>query len=262
MTTMTLSQTPRWVVAPPLTPTDWIPATLKVTNDYLADSSPAEILRWAVESFAPDLALATGFGPEGVVLLHLISQIAPETTVFYLDTDLLFPETYALRDELETRLGIKFTRVHSGLSVEAQVVEHGPELWARDPNTCCYLRKVEPLRKFLATQRAWVTGIRRDQTRHRANTALVEWDLPNGLVKLNPLAAWTNDQVWDHIQAHDLPFNKLHRQGYPSIGCWPCTRAVAPGEDPRAGRWAAFDKTECGIHLPAPSPVNTIKPIA
>lgn len=229
----------------------WTPEALNAIRDGFEGATPEAILRWGIETFAPDLALATGFGPEGVVLMHLVSQIAPETTIFYLDTDLLFEETYALRDELEARLGIRFTRVHSGLALEAQAAAYGPELWARDPNRCCQLRKVAPLRRFLATQRAWITAIRRDQTAQRANAGLVEWDGANRLVKLNPLAAWTSKQVWTHIVQHQLPYNRLHDEGYPSIGCWPCTRAVAPGADPRSGRWAGFAKTECGIHLPA-----------
>ena len=225
------------------------PEALRSVSVGFEGRSPADILRWGLDNFAPDIALATGFGPEGVVLMHLLSQIAPETTVFYLDTDLLFPETYALRDQLAARLGLRLTRVHSGLSLEAQAEAHGPALWAQNPDHCCYLRKVEPLRRYLATKRAWITAIRRDQTVQRAGAGLVEWDRVNGLVKLNPLAQWTHPQVWAHIVEHRLPYNPLHDQGYPSIGCWPCTRAVAHGADPRSGRWAGLDKTECGIHF-------------
>jgi phosphoadenosine phosphosulfate reductase len=227
---------------------EWTPETLKEISDRFETASPRAILRWGIENFSSQIALATGFGPEGVTLMHLLSEIAPQTTVFYLDTDLLFPETCALRDELEARFGIRFTRVHCGLSVEAQAELHGPALWSRDPNLCCHVRKVAPLRRFLASQRAWIAGIRRDQTPARASIGLVEWDRTNGLVKLNPLANWTSDDVWAYLHAYDLPFNPLHTQGYPSLGCWPCTRPVAAGEDPRAGRWAGFDKTECGIH--------------
>jgi len=229
---------------------EWTPRALKAVGDLLEGRSPEEVLRWGLDAFAPEIAMATGFGLEGVVLMHYLSQIAPETTVFYLDTDLLFPDTYLLRDELEARLGLRFTRVHSGLPLEAQAEAHGPELWARDPDLCCRLRKVEPLRRFLADKCAWITGIRRDQTRARANAGIVEWDRVNGLVKINPLAGWTAEQVWAYIHAHDLPFNRLHAMGYPSIGCWPCTRPAAPGENPRSGRWAGFAKTECGLHWP------------
>ena len=231
------------------TAAEWTPATLKEVSDRYEARPPEEILRWGMENFAPDIALATSFGPQSIVLAHLIAQIDPRATVFYLDTDLLFPETYASRDELAARLGLNFTRVHGGLSLDEQAAEHGPELWVSNPDQCCFLRKVQPLRCFLATQRAWITGVRRDHARVRANVGLVEWDSANGLTKLNPLAAWSTEQVWYHIYQHELPFNRLHMEGYPSIGCMPCTRPIAPGEDARAGRWSGQAKTECGIHL-------------
>ena len=182
--------------------------------------------------------------------MHLVSQIRPETIVFYLDTDLLFSQTYELRDELVRRLGIRFERVHSGISLPEQAFRHGDTLWAHDPDTCCQIRKVIPQRQFLANYSAWITAIRRDQTAFRANTGLVEWDYANKMVKFNPLAAWTSEQVWDHIHTNNLPYNPLHDYGYPSIGCWTCTKSVAAGADPRSGRWAGQSKDECGIHLP------------
>jgi phosphoadenosine phosphosulfate reductase len=229
---------------------EWTPESIKQVSATLEGSSPEAILRWGFDNFGPQMVLATGFGPEGVVLMHLVSQIRPEATVFYLDTDLLFATTYELRDELVKRLGTRFERVHSGLSLPEQALRHGDKLWERDPDTCCQMRKVIPQRQFLANYSAWVTGIRRDQTAFRANTALVEWDYANKMVKLNPLAGWTNDQVWEHIRVNDLPYNPLHDYGYPSIGCWTCTKSVAPGDDPRSGRWAGKVKTECGIHQP------------
>ncbi len=230
-------------------PIEWLSTALKRFSDQLEDHAPDDVLQWGITTFWPDIALATGFGPEGVVLMHLLSRLNPATTVFYVDTDLLFPETYALRDELAARLDLQFTRVHTDLSLEAQTEEYGANLWSRNPDLCCHLRKVIPLRRFLSTRRAWVSGIRRDQTANRAQAGIVEWDNVNQMVKLNPLANWTADQVWAHIHAHDLPFNHLHAMGYPSIGCWPCTKPVAPSDDPRAGRWAGFSKTECGIHF-------------
>lgn len=230
---------------------EWNPDSIKQIGIDLEGSSPETVLRWGFENFAPSIVMATGFGPEGIVLMHLLSQIRPETIVFYLDTDLLFAHTYELRDELVARLGIRFERVHSGISLPEQVLRHGDSLWTRDPDTCCHIRKVIPQRQFLSKYHAWITGIRRDQTAFRANTALVEWDYANKMVKFNPLAAWTSEQVWDHIREHDLPYNPLHDYGYPSIGCWTCTKAVASGDDPRSGRWSGQDKTECGIHLPS-----------
>lgn len=246
---------------------NWTPEALRAVSAGFEGRSPEDVLLWGLETFGADeargagprderggIALATGFGPEGVVLMHMASQLAPDMTVFYTDTDLLFDETYALRDELSARLGIRFTRVHSGLSLEAQAAQHGPALWSRDPDLCCQLRKVAPLRQFLRTKQAWISAIRRDQTANRASAGLVEWDRSNGLVKLNPLAAWTTSQVWSYVLKYQLPYNPLHDQGYPSIGCWPCTKAVAAGADPRSGRWAGREKTECGIHLPAAQP--------
>ena len=167
---------------------EWTPETLKTVSDRFEGRAPEEILRWGFETFSPYIALATGFGAEGVVLMHMTSQIAPDATVFYLDTDLLFKETYKLRDLLAERLGTRFTRVHSGVSLDAQAEANGPALWSVDPNLCCQIRKVKPLREFLSTQNAWITAIRRDQTKTRANAGIVEWDRTNGLVKLNPLA--------------------------------------------------------------------------
>lgn len=230
-------------------PTDWTPDTLVSTSRALASQSPRAILQWAFAQWAPGIVMATGFGPSGVVLMHTIAQLRPETTIFYLDTDLLFPETLALRDRLADRLGLTFTRIHSGLSLEAQARTQGPELWRHDPNRCCFLRKVEPLRRFLADKPAWITGIRRDQSATRAHTDVVEWDRAHQLVKVNPLAHWTEEMVWGYIDLHDLPYNDLHDQGYPSVGCMPCSHPVAPGEDRRSGRWADHAKTECGIHL-------------
>ncbi len=226
----------------------WARRWLAAVNHRFEPAPPEALLGWAVESFAPNLCLATSFGPQSIVLMHMLAGIHRETTVFYLDTGLLFEETYALIDELRRRLGVEVVRVAPELSVGEQAARHGPELWARDPDRCCRLRKVLPLRRFLASREAWITGLRRTQSAHRALTALVEWDPGNSLIKINPLAGWSADRVWDYVALHGLPTNPLHRQGYPSIGCRPCTRAVLPGEGPRAGRWPSFAKTECGIH--------------
>jgi phosphoadenosine phosphosulfate reductase len=225
------------------------PADLASAAVRFAEAPPERLLAWAVEVFAPDLCLATSFGPQSIALMHMMSALRPETTVFYLDTGLLFPETHELRDRLSARLGVTITRVTASLSLEQQAGIFGAELWSREPDRCCHLRKVLPLRRFLANQRAWITGIRATQTSLRARAARIEWDAANGLVKLNPMLHWTHEQVWAYIRAHDLPFSRLHLQGYPSIGCQPCTRPVRPGDDPRAGRWAGSGKTECGIHL-------------
>jgi len=214
----------------------------------LEAAQPEAVLRWAVEEFGPDIALATGFGAEGCVLVAMLSNISRDTRIFYLDTDLLFPETYALRDQLEMRYGVRFERRTTRLSLSDQAVEYGERLWERQPNLCCQLRKVEPLREMLSGLRAWVTAIRRDQSPERAGVGVMERDEKYGLIKINPLAAWSARDVWNYIAKHDVPYNPLHDQGYPSIGCVPCTTPVQIGERPRAGRWRGTDKTECGIH--------------
>jgi phosphoadenosine phosphosulfate reductase len=222
---------------------------IAVLADNFERSYPHEIIAWASHRFGAGLVMATGFGPEGIVILHIVQQVAPQTQVFYLDTDLLFPETYQLRDRLEQRFNIKLTKVSTTLGLDQQAEQFGPELWTNEPDKCCRIRKVEPLRAFLKDKQAWITGIRRSQTGHRANSMAIEWDKTNGLVKINPLINWSQDQVWTYIHLFELPYNILHTRGYPSIGCAPCTRPVAEGADPRSGRWVGHSKVECGIHL-------------
>lgn len=221
---------------------------LSELSDTLEQSGVGETLEWAYRTFSPGVVMATGFGPSGVVLVHHIAQMRDRIPVFYIDTDLLFPSTFDLRDRLTRRFGLSFERVHSGVSVEEQAARHGEALWERDPDKCCNMRKVMPLREFLKGKRAWITGLRRDQSGDRADTKVVEWDARNGLYKVNPLAAWSSVDVWSHILYHDLPYNELHDQGFPSLGCLPCTRSVANGDGERDGRWPGKDKTECGIH--------------
>jgi phosphoadenosine phosphosulfate reductase len=212
--------------------------------------SPEDLLRWAFVTFGGYVEIASGFGAEGVVLIDIAAKVQPGFHIFTLDTDFLFPETYRLMEKIEKRYGIRVERLKSSLTPDDQEHLHGPALWGRDPDACCNLRKVEPLRKKLSQLRAWVTSIRRDQTPARAGALKVEWDAKFHLVKINPLADWSAEKVWRYIHDRDLPYNLLHDRGYPSIGCTHCTRAVQPGEDPRAGRWSGFSKTECGLHAP------------
>jgi phosphoadenosine phosphosulfate reductase len=234
----------------------WTPARAANVDLALGDAPLERVLAWAVSEFGRGLALATGFGPQSIVLMHALSRIDPGVTVFYLDTGLLFRETYELRDRLARRLGLELVRVEPELSVAEQGARHGPALWSRDPDRCCELRKVRPLEAFLRERSAWITGIRRSQTAARARAGVVEWDARHGLVKINPVVHWSDERVRSYLERHDLPVNPLHAQGYPSIGCEPCTRPVRPGEDPRAGRWAGHAKTECGIHLPLGRPAT------
>ncbi|MEK7799636.1 MAG: phosphoadenylyl-sulfate reductase, partial [Acidobacteriota bacterium] len=210
--------------------------------------TPQDILRWGVEKFRGSLTLACSFGAEDVALVDMVARIDSSVTVFYLDTDYLFPETFEVKDRIAERYGIRPVAVKPLLTIEEQSSLHGPDLFARQPDACCKIRKVEPLRRHLGGFQAWITGIRRDQAPTRAHAGQVEWDKVFSLVKLNPLARWKSEDVWAYIRTHDVPYNLLHDRSYPSIGCYPCTRQVKPGEDPRAGRWANFQKKECGLH--------------
>ena len=216
-------------------------------------ATPEETLRWAFEEFGEDLTIATGFGAEGVALIDMAVKITPNPSVFFLDTAFLFPETYDLRRRIERRYGIEIKSFQSELTPQQQDDEFGPKLWATDPDLCCRLRKLEPLKEALRDRAAWVTAIRRDQTIERSTAEVVEWDHQWRLVKINPLVRWSKGDVWDYIKRNGVPYNALHDSGYPSIGCTHCTIAVGESESERAGRWAGKKKTECGLHAPARS---------
>ena len=219
---------------------------LALAEDF-EGAPPQELLSWALEKFRSDVALATGFGTEGCVLVEMVASIDP-ARIFYLDTDLLFPETYKLRDQLAERYGVRFERRATPRSVEQQTLRHGERLWERDPDLCCRLRKVEPLKEMLSGLEAWITAIRREQSPARAHARVIERDAKFGLIKINPLAAWTKREVWSYALEHEVPYNPLYDQGYSSIGCLPFTSPVQINEDSRAGRWRGFQKTECGLH--------------
>ncbi len=215
---------------------------------------PEQVLAWAFAEYGENVAIATGFGVEGMALLDIAAKVNPDLKVFTGDTEFLFTETYDLIDRVEDRYGIKVERLYSELTPEDQERTYGRALWTSDPDRCCDLRKVEPLRCKLASLDAWVTAIRRDQTSQRAGIRKVDWDAKFNLVKISPLADWSREAVWKYVINNDVPYNPLHDRNYPSIGCTHCTRAVMPGEDPRAGRWSGFGKTECGLHSQAPAP--------
>jgi phosphoadenosine phosphosulfate reductase len=213
----------------------------------LEGSTATEALRWALETFHPRLYIACSFQKTTSVIVDLATRINAETRFFYLDTDVLFPETYETRDALEGRYGIRFHR-YSSITLEQQAGLYGNELWRRDPDACCGIRKVEPMRSALSAVDCWVSGIRREDSPLRSRAPKFGWDKRFGLWKLNPIADWTQEQVWDYIRENDIPYNPLHDEGYPSIGCTHCTRKPGAGEDSRAGRWAGSAKTECGLH--------------
>jgi phosphoadenosine phosphosulfate reductase len=217
-------------------------------NAHLMRSTPQAILEWAVARFQPRLTMATAFGVEGCLLIHLLAEIDAKVRVFNLDTGYQFPETLALRDQLRERYGIEVELVRPDATTAEYENEHGGPVYTAHPDQCCYDRKIVPLRRALVGYDAWITAIRADQSSHRAGASVVGVDRKFGLVKVNPLLNWTRRDVWAFIATHKVPYNSLHDQGYASIGCWPCTRAVAIGDDERAGRWAGHAKTECGLH--------------
>jgi phosphoadenosine phosphosulfate reductase len=214
--------------------------------------NPARVLQWAFDTFGNTVAISSAFGAEGMVLIDIASRMRQKFRLFTLDTEFLFPETYNLMDRVEQKYGVTIERVLPLLSPEKQERVHGAALWQQQPDQCCNIRKVEPLRRKLSELQAWITSIRRDQTAARSGAGKIEWDDKFELVKINPLADWTLSQVWQYIREHDTPYNALHDRHYPSIGCTHCTRAVHPGEDPRAGRWSGSSKTECGLHIIQP----------
>ena len=219
--------------------------------DQLEGRSAEDILNWAASRFDKGLTFATGFGAEGCVLIDLIGKNKLPIDIFTLDTGLLFQETYHLWHRLEARYNITIRGIVPELDVDQQAKTYGDRLWERSPDKCCNIRKVIPLKATLANVDAWVTAIRRDQTTERANAKVIEWDHKFNIVKVNPLVTWTKNDVWQHIVTEKVPYNPLHDNGYPSIGCWPCTSQVKPGEDDRAGRWRGNSKNECGLHSPA-----------
>lgn len=225
------------------------PEEISSLADHFESAEAADVLAEAARQFpGGKLGFATGFGVEGCVIIDLAARRGLELDVFTLDTGVLFPQTYELWRKLESTYGITIRGIQPELSLDEQAEKHGARLWERDPDACCKIRKVEPLKKALAPFDAWVTAIRRDQTPDRADAKTFEVDAKFGLVKINPLVRWRSKDVWDHVLANKVPYNPLHDAGYPSIGCEPCTSAVKPGEDPRSGRWRGVAKTECGLH--------------
>lgn len=228
--------------------------------DQQFDRQPTEaILAWAWQRFGSKAAIGTSFQGAGLVMLHLARQNQLPFPVFTLDTGLLFPETLALKKRLEDFFGIAIESLEPDLSIAEQADINGPELWKHNPDLCCTIRKVLPLRDKLTDLGCWITGLRRQQSSTRAHIGIIElysFDETSDIVKLNPMANWTREAVWNYLRDHKIPYNPLHDQGYRSIGCQPCTRRTAKGEDERAGRWTGFHKVECGIHTFLPKKVD------
>jgi len=210
----------------------------------LEDATPQEVLRWAVDTFGEGFAITSSMG-DGV----LASLAGPGVDVVFLDTGYHFAETIGTRDAVAQVYGVNVRTMLPLLTVAQQDASYGSELWRRDPDACCAMRKVEPLARGLEPYTAYASGVRRDESVTRRDIGVVEWDARRGKVKVNPLATWTQSQVDSYVEANGVLVNPLAYDGYPSIGCAPCTRRVAPGEDPRSGRWAGSTKTECGLHV-------------
>jgi phosphoadenosine phosphosulfate reductase len=221
-------------------------------NARLEGLGASEAIAWAIDTFSPRLRFAASFQKTSSVTIDIVSRLTTTAgpgapRFFYLDTGVLFEETHLTRDALAARYGIEFERF-AGIPLDQQARLYGDTLWARQPDACCGIRKVEPMRSALTGVDCWVSGIRREDSQTRAGAAKFGWDKRFGLWKLNPLADWTESEVWDYINEHEIPYNPLHDAGYPSIGCTHCTRPPGAGGDARSGRWADAHKTECGLH--------------
>jgi len=208
-----------------------------------------DILRWAYDRFGDRMCLTCSWQRQSSVLVHMVSELGLDVPIVELDTQLFFRETYETRDRLVERYGLKLVRPEV-ISVAQQALREGPNLWERDPDRCCHIRKVEPLERALAPYDAWITGIRREQSPTRAGAQKVEWSERYGVWKVQPLVDWNAKRVEAYCVVNEVPVNPLHAAGYASIGCIPCTRPIREGEEERAGRWAGSDKLECGIHAP------------
>jgi phosphoadenosine phosphosulfate reductase len=222
---------------------------LATISERLIGRSPIDALRWAVAEYHPKLMMATAFGAEGCCILHMLAEIEPSVRVINLETGYQFPETLELRERIRDRYGIEVEYIRPDQTVAEYEAEHGGPLYELRSDQCCYDRKIRPLRSAIGDAKAWISAIRSEQTEHRAAAGVVQWDRKFGLVKVNPLLSWTHKDVWKFITANDVPYNPLHDQSYPSIGCWPCTRPVGVGESERAGRWSGSVKKECGLHV-------------
>jgi len=224
-------------------------AELAAQSLLLETATPEEIISWAHERYGSGLTMATAFGPEGCVILSMLATIAPETYVFNLDTGYQFQQTLDLRDRIAEKYHIEVDMLKPELTVIEYEAKHGGPLYKTNPTQCCFDRKIKLLQQGVRGKTAWMSGIRRDQSVDRARAAIVGWDKKFNVVKISPLANWTKQDVWKRVMSESVPYNPLHDQGYPSVGCWPCTRALQTGEtDDRSGRWSGTDKTECGLH--------------
>lgn len=245
-----------------LRPTSELLDQLASVSQQLESASPEEIITWGVERFGDRLTMGTAFGPEGMTILARLAVISPSTHVFNLETGYQFKETLELRDEVERRYGISVELMKPELSVAEYEAKHGGPVYKSNPDQCCADRKLAVLKRSVIGRHAWISAIRRDQSPDRARSPIIGWDKKFGLVKINPLANSTKEEIWKYITDNDVPYNELHDKGYPSIGCWPCTRSVMFGGDDREGRWNGFQKTECGLHSLDPPSTRSDETVA
>ncbi len=230
------------------------PEQIRTLAEEFEPKTPRDVLQWAADNLSPRVAISSAFGPEGLVIIDIaMRKVTPRLPVFTIDTGFLFKDTVELIHKVEQEYGITVERLHPEFTPEQQAEKFGPELYRREPDRCCQMRKVLPLQNKLKELDGMVTGLRRTQSESRTGAKILQLqETPDGhrYVKINPLAGWTKEEVWWYIISHQLHYNPLHDQGYPSIGCTPdcCTRPVRDGEDERAGRWAGQDKKECGLH--------------
>ncbi len=226
-----------------------LPPDIERQRATLEQMSAEELLVWGSRRFGTSIVFATSLGAEDCAILDMIARQTLPIALATIDTGVLFRESYALWSRLEKRYGVEIAAMRTDLLRDSGPAPEIDRLWETAPDQCCRLRKMVPLRRELSGRAAWITGIRREQSETRRNAQPVEWDAAFGLVKINPLVAWTNDQVWSYLRANDVPYNPMHDTGYPSIGCEPCTSPVGEGESGRSGRWRGRDKTECGLHV-------------
>ncbi len=215
----------------------------------LREKNAEEIVQWAVKRFYPKLLFATAFGAEGCCIIHMLAQFETRINIINLDTGYQFKETLELRERIREKYGIEVTLVQPKLTVEEYERVHGGPLYNHRPDQCCFDRKIVPLREAIVGHDAWISSIRGDQTKERASAQVVQWDAKFNLVKVNPLLKWNFKDVWGYIYKHQVPYNVLHDQNYPSIGCWPCTAPIEEGQGERDGRWKGTKKKECGLHV-------------
>jgi phosphoadenylyl-sulfate reductase (thioredoxin) len=226
-----------------------LPSDIQQHLPQLERMSPEALIVWASQRFGASIVFATSLGAEDCVILDMIARQTLPIALATIDTGVLFRESYALWSRLEKRYGVEIAAMRTDLLRDSGPAPEIDRLWERAPDQCCHLRKIVPLRREPSGRAAGITGIRLEQSETRRNAQPVEWDAAFGLVKINPLVAWTNEQVWNYLRANDVPYNPLHDHGYPSIGCEPCTSPVGEGETGRSGRWRGRDKTECGLHV-------------